>query len=325
LKLIFILAKCVIMKHFLVEFESTGEAGMDYEADSNGLEKEFDSRPGPNCQCGRANLGGSDYADYIIGGHESRPHAFPWMVRIEGGCAIKRCAGTIISPRILLTAFHCTYNNSKQQDKKPCDHSDEKRLAYFGVHTITKENKKEMLSIPIIDVKYPPSAGLKEKDFDSHDLAILVLKFPLDYSSTIRPICLPKPGEEFYGRSVTAAGWGMTDKDSGQSKVLNVVQLRVSEKRYKHHKMFGTELSKFENKYRDPCSGDSGGPLMQSDNSGRYRIIGTVYGRGYDCRTGNVKKFEGAKSGVWSSIPAQLDWVKDTMAEFHTECRDGGH
>ena len=126
------------------------------------------------------------------------------------------------------------------------------------MHTITKQNKKNLLSIPIIDVKYPPSAGLKNKDFDSHDLAILVLKNPLEYSSTIRPICLPEPGEEFYGRSVTAAGWGMTDKDSGQSKVLNVVQLRVSEKRYKHHKMFGTELSMFENEYRDPCSGDSG-------------------------------------------------------------------
>ena len=168
------------------------------------------------------------------------------------------CGATIISQRLLLSAYHCTYNPTKHPDNNPCDHSDEKRLAYFGAHTITAENKHNLISIPIIDVKYPQFAKLKDKDFNTHDLVILVLKNPLVYSSKIRPICLPEPGEEFYGRSVTAAGWGMTNQKSGQSDVLNVVQMRVSEKRYKHYKMIGTELSKYFGEYRDPCSGDSG-------------------------------------------------------------------
>ena len=66
----------------------------------------------------------------------------------------------------------------------------------------------------------------------------------------------------------------------------------------------------------------SGGPLMHSDTAGRYRIIGVVYGGGYNCRTGKVQTFEGSHNGVWSSVAAQLDWVKAVMAEFSTECTD---
>ena len=95
----------------------------------------------------------------------------------------------------------------------------------------------------------------------------------LVFTSKIRPICLPDPGEEFYGRKVVTAGWGRTHKpsnrslhsdpnelkNSGQSPVLKAVRLTVSQKRYNHTKLIGTELSKNkEGEYKDPCSGDSG-------------------------------------------------------------------
>ena len=143
---------------------------------------------------------------------------------------------------------------------KPCDHSDGKRLAYFGAHINPKKDKNNTLSIPIIDVRFPPYAEVNKTDFKTHDLAIQVLKDPLPYSSKIRPICLPDPGEEFYGLSVMTAGWGQDpSKGKKQSSVLKAVKLKVSEKRYKHTKLIGTELSKNkEGEYKDPCSGDSG-------------------------------------------------------------------
>merc|ERR1719431_2449106 len=42
----------------------------------------------------------------------------------------KLCGAAIISPRLLLTAYHCTYHKNTTTFK-PCDHSDEKTRAYF--------------------------------------------------------------------------------------------------------------------------------------------------------------------------------------------------
>ena len=85
-----------------------------------------------------------------------------------------------------------------------------------------------------------------------------VLKSP---AHGIRPICLPSPGEKFAGKIATAAGWGTTKRDhrSQQSNVLRQVDLTVSDKIYKHKKMFGTLLKKNgKGIYKDPCGGDSG-------------------------------------------------------------------
>ena len=76
-------------------------------------------------RCGAMN----DGSDYIIGGRKAVPNEFPWMVRISGGCAAAYCAGSLISPRVLLSSYHCTYHSKTKNRNVPCDHSDEKRRA----------------------------------------------------------------------------------------------------------------------------------------------------------------------------------------------------
>jgi hypothetical protein len=115
-------------------------------------------------------------------------------------------------------------------------------------------------SIPIIDVKYPKNQGYTEENDKSHDFAMLVLKKAATYSPKIRPICLPTQDQDFGGELADAAGWGMAgpDVNEKQSKELRMVNLYVSEKKYDHSKMFGTELStNFRGDYKDTCSGYS--------------------------------------------------------------------
>jgi hypothetical protein len=167
----------------------------------------------------------------------------------------------LISPRHVLTAYHCTYNKDKESGDKPCDHSDGKRLAVLGQHEIKKEEINSYYTIPIIEVKYPPNQLLNQSDTESHDLAMLILKEPAVLSKKVSLICLPNKNEDFSGQGAIAAGWGRTDVpevSEEPSPLLKYVKLQVSRKKFKHKKMFGTELEKLQNRYQDPCSGDSG-------------------------------------------------------------------
>ena len=78
-------------------------------------------------------------------------------------------------------------------------------------------------------------------------------------------ICLPAPDQEFGGIVAIALGWGMFQPrrkwttEHGQSKQLRYVGLRVSDKKYKHFKMFGTETSSNQTwNIKELCEGDSG-------------------------------------------------------------------
>jgi len=81
--------------------------------------------------------------------------------------------------------------------------------------------------------------------------------------------------------------------------------------------MFGTLVEKRAGEYQEPCAGDSGGPLMYKTDGpkGRWVVIGTVKGGGFDCRDGTVDAFDGHKEGVWNRVSAHTTWILDEIAK----------
>lgn len=53
-------------------------------------------------ECGMHN----NLAPRIVGGHETKPNEYPWMVTIFYGGNL-HCGGTLINDRYVLTAGHC--------------------------------------------------------------------------------------------------------------------------------------------------------------------------------------------------------------------------
>ena len=185
------------------------------------------------------------------------------------------CGGSLLSKRIIASAFHCTVKSSVSK-KKSCDHSDGKRVAIIGAHDVYTESS---LKISITDIKAPPNVPFNQYKKESNDFALMILKDPVQWNEkgkyilnicimlpsnnfSVGPICLPAPNQEFDEKVVIAAGWGRFaphTQNESQSTRLQVVPLKVSPKRYTAVKMFGTYLSKNkEGVTQDVCSGDSG-------------------------------------------------------------------
>ena len=165
-----------------------------------------------------------------------------------------------MSPRIVLTAHHCT-TRLWGFATKSCDHSDEQRLAILGRHVIEHDSLHRYYTIPVVEVRSPPNAYLFRDDYNSHDFAMVILKHPAMYNEWVSPICLPHQNTEYGWKWVKGAGWGKTGPPSvsrSQSPKLKDVWLRVNPRKYKHRFMFGTFLSRKQNQYQDPCAGDSG-------------------------------------------------------------------
>merc|ERR1712108_85950 len=283
--------------------------------------------PNTKWKCGSSGIKLNEPKDEMIGGRVAEPHAFPWMVRITGGCTKRNCGGALITSKHILTAYHCTF---AEGESEPCDHSDGERMAIIGQNE-RKANKGNArgITVPIIGAKFPENAGF-DSDTDSvddHGFAMYILKDQVVFRKDILPICLSPAGMDYAGSRAVAAGWGRftTNDDQSpwtkeQSPLLKRVDLMVSKAKFEHTKMLGTVLEEpSENgrgEWQDPCSGDGGGPLMlPARGTERWVIIGTVYGGGYNCKTGKTSKFEGEEVGIWNKVSAHTEWILDQLEE----------
>lgn len=72
---------------------------------------------------------------------------------------------------------------------------------------------------------------VRHRGFDSrtlyNDIAILTLDSPVQFSSQIRPICLPAGGEQYTGRPATVIGWGSLHEMGPQPSVLQEVEITI--------------------------------------------------------------------------------------------------
>ena len=165
------------------------------------------------------------------------------------------CGGALVSPRVILSAFHCA-----DVGYKICKNG----TAVLGAHEYNYWKRHKYYSVKVVDVLYPenPHRDYEPWYSNNHDFALMVLEEPAKMSPTVQPICLPQPQADYGGLDAIASGWGRfaaPDISTSQSNFLRKVTLKVSKKTYYHRHYFGTELNKNKKgEWMDPCRGDSG-------------------------------------------------------------------
>ena len=167
------------------------------------------------------------------------------------------------------------------------------------------------------------------------DIAILVLKSPVKYTDTVKPICLPEGNSSYAGEKGTVVGWGLLGYGGSSPKVLQELTTEIwdnercssnYEKKYPDSPASITETMLCSGKEgKSPChvsnhhnimqctkqisnyylllQGDSGGPFMFRNDDGHWEQIGVVSWGGNLCGQNNLP-------AVYTRITHFMDWIK---------------
>ena len=126
-----------------------------------------------DCECGVKNPD-----TRIVGGEETEPNEYPWQVALvnEWLPNFVFCGGTVVNSKFVMTAAHCT--EGKDADEL---------LVKVGEHDLAVDDDDARL-VGVKTIHEHPgyddwSAGM--------DFAILELRESLNFSTYVRPACLP--------------------------------------------------------------------------------------------------------------------------------------
>ena len=177
------------------------------------------------------------------------------------------CGGSLISPHLVLSSYHCSYNMDLDSGNKPCNHRDGKRVAIIGEDKIDIEKAEHgnfYCSIPVTKVIYPDTRNknMREdpKNLNAHDMAVFVLKHAVLDSFCVASICLPPPNLNLthLWRKGHLVGWKHAN-DAKNPNLRELVETRLEVGQYsKYEKMVKTQERKPNGAFHSTCPGESG-------------------------------------------------------------------
>lgn len=237
-----------------------------------------------NAQCGKYDEE-LKYTQLISGGEKITPGTWPWLVAIfrkesKASNLVFQCTGTLISNRLILTAAHCFKSDAK------LDPISAKRIVLaFGRHDIRDWTEKNMLISDVDEIiLHPDYLSKKDSTIFDADVAILVTKDHITYTSTIKPICLWPTSVDstisIIGTNGTLVGWGQPyeniEENVPRKLTLPVVRNQrcfpSDNKPANAKRVFCAGSEKTGN---SPCNGDSGSAFAIFAN-GAWFLRGVV-------------------------------------------------
>jgi len=231
----------------------------------------------------------------IVGGSEASPGMFPWQCLYRattGGL----CGCSVISPRWVLTAAHCTIETPASR----------MRISMGITNRRRDIGQNFFVDLKIEHEDYNPSTL-------ENDIALLFLDRPATFNSLVRNISIPPQGSDVtVGKSCVISGWGTTvdDPSSPTPSILQHANVPIMSnlrcQRYlREIRVVDVFMcAGFEEGGVDTCQGDSGGPLACfNEEQGKYYLQG-VTSFGFNCARAR-------SPGVYTRVSEFSDWIRE--------------
>lgn len=241
----------------------------------------------------------------IVGGTAVKSNKdYPFLVRLDADDFL--CGGSLISLSWVLTAAHCVVYSPKR------------KIPAAKLKVVISDLKKDDLEAGEIRKKI--SENIEHEDYnpsaaEKHDIALLKLESPVDYSRTVRPVCLPCSlrNFDFTRKDLQAVGWGKTtNKGKVSNKLLHTTLSGVSRAVCSSSWGYSIPPSNIcasgggETSDTAVCSVDSGGPLLYKAGRVNYEVGLVSYGRADGCINGHA---------VFTRVSSYIEWIQRKTGE----------
>lgn len=245
----------------------------------------------------------------VIGGHVASPAEVPWLAVIAGrsDSLAFSCTGTVIAPRVVLTAGHCV-----RDPWFGAGIPGEDFAVATGVTDLRDVKRRDLSSVKRA-VFYPNFGTAKAQT----DAALLILTAPV----TVPALPLATPAEPELlaaGTPITISGWGLTDPDNEEiPSFAHTGTLELQARGFcRRHAGHGVtvpyspkrQLCAIDKPSHQTveCYGDSGGPAVVRRTDGSAVQVGILSGGGAGCTRG--------RPNVYTRVDAISSWVLGWIA-----------
>jgi len=238
----------------------------------------------------------------VVGGRDAAPGAYPAVAEITFGSSFL-CTGTLIAPRWILTAGHCS-SITGVAVASPAAWPPQLIDVRIGSVTPGAGERVPVRRV-IVQPNYLVNAG--------YDIALL----ELSSASTKAPARVVGAGGASLwspGTMETIVGFGTTEEGGDVADTLQEAQVPITTDSYcagAYSDFDATTMvcAGFPQGGVDTCQGDSGGPMFGRDAAGALKVVGaTSWGEGC-ARPG--------KPGVYARVGDSLlrEWIRSQAPE----------
>lgn len=261
-------------------------------------------------------------SQHIYGGDDAQKGQHPWMAMLtydydHDGVFVQDCGGALVAPNWVLTAQHCVYENSEQDeaDRLPWDII---RVTLGEHDRATPEGSEQVRTVKRVVYREP-----YDDRFDGaepNDIALIELSSPVQINQYTKVVKFGSGGDA-PGQFAQFSGWGyaLTEDPIEQywPDILQHGDMTV------HPSSICNDLNVFYNlpslvdakemcvggeSEPGTCNKDSGSPLTAVRASGCPELIGAL-SWGPACGAPNV----------FTRVSAHVDWLRQYVGVYEAE------